>query len=233
MNKLLFSNMKMNLSYLEVLQYIEKTKDYKDKFVVIPSNIYIPYFIKNNYNVGIQNISEYNNGAYTGEISSSQVKSIGVNYVILGHSERRKLFNETNEIIKNKLTKCLDNDLKVILCIGETKEEKESNKTNNIIREELNILSDIDITNIIIAYEPIWAIGTGVVPTNTEIENITNYIKNIVFDICKKDIKVLYGGSVNEKNISNLSTINNVSGFLIGGACIDYKKMIEIIEKVK
>jgi len=74
MNKLLFSNMKMNLSYLEVLEYIEKTKDYKDKFVVIPSNIYIPYFVSNNYNVGVQNVSEYNNGAYTGEISSSQVK---------------------------------------------------------------------------------------------------------------------------------------------------------------
>ena len=231
----IFANMKMNLSFDEIKDYIDKTKEIKDKFVVIPSSIYIPYFKDNNYNVGIQNISKFDNGAFTGDISISQVKSLGVDYVLIGHSERRHIFNETLEDINIKMMKSKEKDIKIILCIGETKEQRDNNLTNDILKEQIeSAFKNIDnIDNIIIAYEPVWSIGTGLIPTNDEIFDTTNYIKQVINNIYNKNIDVLYGGSVNENNIKNLNSINNLSGFLVGGASLKPDKLYKMIEETE
>ena len=233
--KILIGNMKMNLTLPEVKEYIEKMKSYNN-YVVCPSSIYIPYFIEEGIEVGVQNISEYGQGAYTGEISVTQANSMNIKYSLIGHSERRNKFNETDEIINNKLRKAVSNNIISILCIGETLEEKENNLTKDIIKKQLiNDLNEVDkfyFNNIIIAYEPVWAIGTGVVPSIEDIEEIINFIKEYINTNYGFIPKVLYGGSINENNIYNLNKINNLDGFLVGGACLVPEKFIKIIETI-
>lgn len=224
--KILAANFKMNLTLNEINEYIDKIKDIDNKNIVfIPSNIYIPYFLNKKFSVGVQDAYYLDNGAFTGEVSAKQISSLGVNYAIIGHSERRMYFNETNDILNKKILSCESNGLKVIYCIGETKEERESNKTKEVLLKQLDEGLK-GASEVIIAYEPRWAIGTNVTPTNEEIEDIISFIKS------KYNYKVLYGGSTNDKNIASLNTISNVDGFLVGGASLDYdkfKKMIEIV----
>ena len=224
--KILAANFKMNLTLNEINEYIDKIKDIDNKnIVLIPANIYIPYFLNNKFSVGVQDAYYLDNGAFTGEVSAKQISSLGVNYAIIGHSERRMYFNETNDILNKKILSCESNGLKVIYCIGETKEERESNKTKEVLLKQLDEGLK-GASEVIIAYEPRWAIGTNVTPTNEEIEDIISFIKS------KYNYKVLYGGSTNDKNIASLNTISNVDGFLVGGASLDYdkfKKMIEIV----
>ena len=224
--KILAANFKMNLTLNEINEYIDKIKDIDNKnIVLIPSNIYIPYFLNKKFSVGVQDAYYLDNGAFTGEVSAKQISSLGVNYAIIGHSERRTYFNETNDILNKKILSCESNGLKVIYCIGETKEERESNKTKEVLLKQLDEGLK-GASEVIIAYEPRWAIGTNVTPTNEEIEDIISFIKS------KYNYKVLYGGSTNDKNIASLNTISNVDGFLVGGASLDYdkfKKMIEIV----
>ena len=224
--KILAANFKMNLTLNEINEYIDKIKDIDNKnIVLIPSNIYIPYFLNKKFSVGVQDAYYLDNGAFTGEVSAKQISSLGVNYAIIGHSERRMYFNETNDILNKKILSCESNGLKVIYCIGETKEERESNKTKEVLLKQLDEGLK-GASEVIIAYEPRWAIGTNVTPTNEEIEDIISFIKS------KYNYKVLYGGSTNDKNIVSSNTISNVDGFLVGGASLDYdkfKKMIEIV----
>lgn len=224
--KILAANFKMNLTLNEINEYIDKIKDIDNKNIVfIPSNIYIPYFLNKKFSVGVQDAYYLDNGAFTGEVSAKQISSLGVNYAIIGHSERRMYFNETNDILNKKIISCESNGLKVIYCIGETKEERESNKTKEVLLKQLDEGLK-GASEVIIAYEPRWAIGTNVTPTNEEIEDIISFIKS------KYNYKVLYGGSTNDKNIASLNSISNVDGFLVGGASLDYdkfKKMIEIV----
>ncbi len=233
--KLIVGNMKMNLTLDEVKSYIEDMVDDKD-CVICPSYLYLPYFIEAGYTVGTQSIAKYEDGAYTGEISAHQAKSLGVTYTIIGHSERREYLNEDDSIVRAKINLALSNQLKVILCVGETLEERETSKTKDKIKHQL--LEDLDgVTftneNLIIAYEPIWAIGTGKVPTNEEIDDVVTYIKDIVKDNYQVEPMVLYGGSTNDKNIEQLSTISSVDGFLVGGACLVPEKFIKIIRATK
>ena len=224
--KILAANFKMNLTLNEINEYIDKIKDIDNQnIVLIPSNIYIPYFLNKKFSVGVQDAYYLDNGAFTGEVSAKQISILGVNYAIIGHSERRMYFNETNDILNKKILSCESNGLKVIYCIGETKEERESNKTKEVLLKQLDEGLK-GASEVIIAYEPRWAIGTNVTPTNEEIEDIISFIKS------KYNYKVLYGGSTNDKNIASLNTISNVDGFLVGGASLDYdkfKKMIEIV----
>lgn len=232
-NKLLVGNMKMNLNKEEINSYLEKINKIHSKDVVIcPSNIYIPYFVNNDYGVGVQNVFYEDKGAYTGEISPSQVKSMGVNYVILGHSERRFYFKENEELLNKKIKKSLENDLKVIYCIGENKTELEEGYTKEILKRELNILKEYPCEeNLIIAYEPIWSIGTGIIPNNETIYEIIKFIKDHLKET-HPNIKVLYGGSVDDKNIQELNKIENVDGFLVGGASTKIDVFLKLIEVV-
>lgn len=236
--KILALNHKMNINNNEIDNYISEfgaIKFNSISCIVCPSLIYLEKFKKINCLIGSQNVGMMNNGALTGEVSASQLNSLGVNYSIVGHSERRTLLNETDEMINKKISLLLENNIKPILCVGETKEEYDNNKTLEVIQKELlNGLNNINFDNIIIAYEPIWSIGTGLVPTNNEIENVISSIKKIIKDNFNKDAIVLYGGSVNENNITELENINIVDGYLVGGASLkidSIKKMVQVMEE--
>lgn len=222
MEKIIIANHKMNLDLNDVNNYLEKLKNYKDKFIVFPSNIYLPYFINSNYKVGIQNIYKDNFGSFTGEVSPYQAKKLGVNYVLIGHSERRDIFHEDNELINAKVKKALENNLKVVLCVGETLEERESGKTLEVIKSELSAIGEHE--DIIVAYEPGWSIQTGKIPSNEEIKEVVNFIKKCY------NVKVLYGGSVSAENIEMIKSIKQIDGYLVGGASTKIDEFIKIIE---
>lgn len=235
--KVVIGNMKMTMSAEDVSQYLKamNNKVGSKRVVLCPTSIYLPYFIGHDYLVGLQNTYCYDSGAYTGEVSPRQAASMGVSLVILGHSERREYFQETNELINLKVKAALKENLKVVLCIGESEEEKSLMRTDRVLKKQLtNTLKGLDydmLQNVIIAYEPIWAIGTNVVPTNKDIERTIDYIKGVVYEIFSyENIPVIYGGSVNDKNVESLNKIPNLSGFLVGGASTDPKKFLKIIE---
>lgn len=237
--KIVVGNLKMNMTIDEISHYLKEVNNqiFSPNVVICPTSIYIPYFLKQRYQVGLQNTFFKSEGAYTGEISPKQAASIGVKYTILGHSERRMYFDETDIMINKKVHEAIKHNLKVIVCVGETSEEKNLLKTDRVLKRQLtNALRDLDesmFANVIVAYEPIWAIGTNVVPTNKEIKDAIDYIKMIANQVCDRvEIKVLYGGSVNDKNIKELNKISNIAGFLVGGASNDPKKFIKIIEEV-
>lgn len=235
--KLVVGNQKTYLNRMDVLDFIEKTKDGKcENSIICPSSIYIDMYLdKSKYLVGVQNVSEKGNGATTGEISAEQLNSMGVSYSIVGHSERRDEQKETSEMIYNKIVKLLENDIIPIFCVGEHIEEKENNVTKDIvgrqIMEVFDKLNTEKMEKIIIAYEPIWSIGTGKIPTNDDIIDVTCYIKDLVQDKYGKRILVLYGGSVNSKNIDILNEIDIVDGYLIGGASTKVDEFLYIMSK--
>lgn len=238
MEKIVAANLKMNFTINEVKEYIEEiSKQDNRNYIVFPSSLYLSDFVNNTFEVGSQNICNFEKGAYTGEISASQVKSIGCNYTLVGHSERRQNYHETDEMINEKVKLALENNLKVVICIGETLEEREQNKTEEVLERQIKIgLKDIkDLSNVIIAYEPVWAIsssGTGIVATNEDIFNATKFIKDTVYDNYASDIRVLYGGSVNENNIEEINKVDNISGVLVGGASLKPEKIKKIKEVV-
>ena len=201
-------------------------KEVKNKFIVFPSVIYLEKFIQNNFICGVQNASAHNPGPYTSEVSIHALKNIGVKYVLLGHSEVRQNMFEDDELINLKIKQALDNNLKVVLCIGENLEAYNQSQTKDILKNQIyNALKNIN-EEVIISYEPVWAIGSGKTPTNSEIEDIVNYIKSLF----NYNIKVLYGGSVSDNNIETLNEIPNVDGFLIGKAATKPSSLIKIIE---
>lgn len=232
-NKIIIGNMKMYMSVNDVENYLNNINILKSNVILCPSSIYIPYFLNKGYNIGIQNIFYQDNGAYTGEVSPKQVYEMGIKYAIVGHSERRCYFNETDIEINKKVKSCLKNNLNVILCVGETEEEKNMLKTDIVLKHQLRIaLNEVDDKyqdKIIIAYEPRWAIGTNKIPSNKEIKDTIKYIKSVL-NKCKLDLKVVYGGSVNENNIENLNKIDNIDGFMIGGSCINPQKFGKVIK---
>lgn len=232
--KLLVGNFKMNLLKDEIDEYIKNVKNHlKENVIFCAPFIYLDKLIENGFKVGAQDVSEYDNGAYTGEISSTQLKSLGCMYSIVGHSERRMYFDD-NKRVNEKIKKLLRDGLTPILCVGENKEEYENKETGNVIKRELQeAFKDVDPSNVIIAYEPIWAIGTGLVPNNSEIESIAQLIKEFINEEYKTDIKVLYGGSVSTKNIDELEKISNIDGYLVGGASIKVDEWNSLINIVK
>lgn len=228
-DKIIIGNMKMNLTLNDINYYLENIKGIRyDKLVLCPTNIYIPYFLNHNIKVGIQNVFYKDMGSFTGEVSAYQASSLGINYAIVGHSERRNIFNETNEDINKKLKHILENNLTPILCIGEKKDEDMKVVLEKDINEALKDISNID--KIIIAYEPVWAIGTNIIPTNEKIEDTIKFIKDYIKEKFNCDILVLYGGSININNIELLNKINNVDGFLIGGASLKVDEFTQIIK---
>ena len=183
---------------------------------------------KTNIATGAQNCHEQDSyGAFTGSVNSKMLKNIGAKYIIIGHSENRQA-GEDDRLINLKIKSALKSGLKVIFCIGESLKEKRKKITKKILNKQLKLgLQTIKSKNkIIIAYEPVWSIGTGLVPKTNDLFNTINFIKKKL-----RKNKVLYGGSVNPKNINYLKSINNIDGYLIGGASQDPKKFIDIIKK--
>ena len=191
--------------------------------------------------LGAENCADKEKGAYTGEVSAAMVKSTGAEYVILGHSERRQYYNETPEILKEKVRLALYNGLKVIFCCGETLEEREAEKQNAIVKAELENsvfnLSPTDWENIILAYEPIWAIGTGKTATSDQAEEMLAYIRSIVAEKYGReaadDTTILYGGSCNPGNAAELFSKPDIDGGLIGGASLKTSEFKAIIDAWK
>ena len=225
MEKIIALNHKMNLNYGEVEEYIKGLKKLDLNPIVFPTSIYASSFIENGFTTGLQNIYFHKRGAYTGEISPKQAASLGINYVLIGHPERKELFDETDEEVNRKIKCALDSDLKVILCVGEDKDED----YKSAIKKQIDsYLKGID-REIIIAYEPMWAIGKNIIPCHKKLEEVINYIKSFF----NYDVKVLYGGSVNSESIKTLNDVNVVSGYLIGTVSTDINELEKIKEVVK
>ena len=190
-----------------------------------------------NIKISAQNMYFEENGAFTGEISPLFLKTIGVKYVILGHSERRDIFKEKNALINKKLKKALSLDLKPIVCIGEHLEERETGKTENVIKFQLEgtfeDLSIADMKNTVIAYEPIWAIGTGKTASPEEAEAVHIFIRDSLSKMFNKDtadsVRIQYGGSIKPTNAKKLFDMENIDGGLVGGASLQVDSLNQII----
>jgi len=190
------------------------------------------------FKLAAQNFYWRDNGAYTGEISASQLRGI-VQYAIIGHSERRYIFNETDKDIRNKVAAAIRNNIIPVLCIGETAWERSSNETNDVIRDQLvsglaNITSD-ELDKVVIAYEPVWAIGTGqnAMPSDvaSAIKTIRRQIEHLYGPTAASDIKILYGGSVTDNSASDYLMLPEINGLLVGGASINANMFSEIVKK--
>jgi triosephosphate isomerase len=225
-------NWKMNQTLLEISNFfIEMTKmkmELKCKAWIAPQALHIPIlkeiaFTTGSIQIGAQNCSDHESGAFTGEISPIALADMGVEFVIIGHSERRTLFNENNEVLNKKNLLALKNGLKVIYCVGETLAEREANETFNVIEEQLKIgLNNIptELAHLLmIAYEPVWAIGTGKTATAEEAEEVHAFIRAKLESNADKTI-ILYGGSVKPDNIDSLLRKENIDGALVGGASL-------------
>jgi triosephosphate isomerase (TIM) len=209
--------------------------------VIFPPAVYLREIVslckKSKIDVGIQNIHFEKEGAFTGEISPVMAKDTGVRYALIGHSERRHIFHESNEDVNKKVKAALEAGLEPVVCVGELLEEREAGKSENVVKQQLEFaFKDIDarvMSNIIIAYEPVWAIGTGKVATpeiaDTMHKSIRETIKKKYSDKIADGISVLYGGSVKPENIAELYSKDNIDGVLVGGASLKSKSFLDII----
>ncbi len=237
-------NWKMNKTKQEVIQFLNEIKDVdfgaKNKVVIIPPNPYLYLFEEalrySQVQYGAQNLFPKDNGAFTGELSISMVRDFGCTYAIIGHSERRTLFLEDNRFISKKVRSCVQNNIIPILCIGEDLELRKNNSYKqhlvDQIKEGLSRVTKEELSQVVIAYEPIWAIGTGETASPEQVEEVHMFIRKYLVDTygeaIGKAIPLLYGGSVKPTNIKDLALAESVSGFLIGGASLEAKTLIEM-----
>ena len=243
-NMLFIANWKMfgdfkSINSTKKVVNLSKTKKYKKiQIIYCPPYTLLDKFLKitknSNVKIGAQNCHHSEkSGAFTGSINADLIKSIGAKYVIIGHSENR-ISGDTNRIINLKIKTAIKKKLKIIFCIGETLREKRNNKTNLILNSQIvNGLKGIKKNNnIIFAYEPVWSIGTGIIPKTKNLEKQVASIKKMITKVWKlKKPKIIYGGSVNPKNIDELKKISSINGFLVGGASQNTKNFIDIIKK--
>lgn len=241
--KHIMGNWKMNMLPNDALKYIElldeKLKSLDGIKEKLDIKLYVPYiniFYTNlmsqetDIKIGAQNMHFEDKGAFTGEISAEMLKSVDIYSVLIGHSERRNVFNETDEEINKKTIKSQQSGIQAILCIGETLEQKELGMTEEVLLNQLvKALVDVSINDIIIAYEPVWAIGTGKVCDSDVANNICKYIKNTIKEKYNKELPVLYGGSVTEENSKEILTQEYIDGVLVGGASLNVDKFFDII----
>jgi len=222
----------------KVIKFSKSNKNNKFKLVYCPPYTLLDLFAKKikktNISLGAQNCHhEKDNGPFTGSISSKMIKKIGAKYVIIGHSENRAI-GETDLLINKKIQSSIKSGLKVIFCVGETLLQRKKKQTHKLLLNQIakGLKGVNKLNNILIAYEPVWSIGTGIVPKTRDLKKNIEYIKARVREKFKfKNPKVLYGGSVNSSNIKDLKEINIIDGFLIGGASQDPKKFIDIVKK--
>lgn len=230
MKPLIVANWKMNPVTMKKAEELFNSvkhgvKDIENaETVICPPFIYLP--LLKGLILGAQDCYWEEKGAYTGEVSVAMLKEMGCKYVIIGHSERRKYFNETDKIVNRKVKTTLKAGLVPIVCIGETEGEREMDKTEEVLEKEIKQgLNGVDVSKIIIAYEPIWAIGTG---NPCDIEEAQR-MKEIIQKMVSKDIRILYGGSVKANNAEGYLKQAGFNGLLVGGASLDAKEFVEIV----
>ena len=227
-DKIIVANWKLNGSINFIDKYLhdltlEKMLHKSTCLIFCPPMIYAPYLLSklDNQYVGGQDCSKFNIGPFTGEISSAMLKDIGCKFCIIGHSERRHLFNETDDVICEKANNLIEKKINPIICVGETLEQKKQNKTKEVLLYQIknSLPKGSNKDNTIIAYEPIWAIGTGLSASLEDINSIHTFIKEEIGHY--QDYKILYGGSVKSNNASTIMNQKNVNGVLVGGASLD------------
>jgi triosephosphate isomerase len=236
----------MNFNVAESLAHFDKIANVSEEYngidvVVCPTFLSLfPLHVrnKNRVKLGAQNCNAKDAGASTGEVASAMLDGVA-EYVIIGHSERRKFFHEKDSDVNRKVISCLKHGLKPIICIGETLNERKESRTDQVIRNQLDgalmaVQPDV-VTDIIVAYEPVWAIGTGEIPTNSDLAQVIEIIRSQFDFMYGGDFypPILYGGSVDDTNAEELIKIDGVGGFLVGGASLNSKKFDTIIRKVK
>ncbi len=248
-NKVIAGNWKMNNSIEESVKLISELKqgliETKVKVIICPPFTSLETanaLIKGSQiELGAQNMHNETSGAFTGEISASMLKSVGCKYVILGHSERRAIFGESNEFINKKVHKALSENLIPILCVGESLEEREKNITKDVVKKQLLVgldsVSSEQAKDIIIAYEPVWAIGTGKTASPEQAQEVHEFIRTLLDEKYGKETAekmiIQYGGSVKPENAGELLSQKDIDGALVGGACLKADSFLGIIKAAK
>ncbi|MGN8645359.1 triose-phosphate isomerase [Gracilibacillus sp. HCP3S3_G5_1] len=245
--KVIAGNWKMNKLLGEAVQFVEDTKDKvasKDQVESIVCAPF-PYLVTlvektkgTDLEVAAQNMHFEENGAFTGEVSPSMLADIGVTYVVLGHSERREMFAETDQTVNKKVHAAFTHNLVPIVCVGETLEEREANQTMNVVEEQVKAalagLSEEQVNATIIAYEPIWAIGTGKTATSEQANEVCTHIRKVVADYVSQAaadaVRIQYGGSVKPANVDELLAQSDIDGALVGGASLEADSFLQLVE---
>ncbi len=250
--KIVIGNWKMNKTVKEAILLIEQLKpnlrDIEDMDIVVcPPYVSLAslhhLIVGSNIKLGAQNIHWENEGAYTGEVSSKMISDF-CEYVILGHSERREHFSETDEIIAKKVKIAVENNIVPIICVGETKEQRDKGLIEGTVEKQLEknlslVTNHSSLTTLVIAYEPVWAISTSKVPQVCKPKDaveVISYIRGIIEDRLKKDVadsvRILYGGSVDSDNVGNFTKEEEIDGFLVGGASLKLEEFVRIVKKI-
>ena len=242
---IIVGNWKMNKTRDEALQFIYAVKNEVASSEVVESAICAPFpylrcLVKRQgefLRVGAQNMHFESSGAYTGEVAPDMLTAIGVSYVVLGHSERREMFNETDEVVNKKVHAAFENGLTPIICVGESLEERENGTTNQVVDTQtvaaLAGLTEDQVKQVVIAYEPIWAIGTGRTATAEQANETIGYIREVIERVYGCDasnaVRIQYGGSVNPSNIKELMAQEHIDGALVGGASLDPQSFLNLV----
>ncbi|AOV06908.1 triose-phosphate isomerase [Sporosarcina ureilytica] len=245
--RIIAGNWKMHKTAEEAKQFTEEVltklpESEKVEAIVCPPALYLENLVEmakdSNLSIAAQTMHEAKEGAFTGEVSPAMLVSIGVKHVVLGHSERREYYNETNESVNAKTKAAFENGLTPIVCVGETLEERESDATVKIVSDQVTkAFSDVSAENAkqaVIAYEPIWAIGTGKTATAEDANEVCGAIRNTVENLYGADVanavRIQYGGSVNPKNIEELLSMEHIDGALVGGASLEPASFLQLVE---
>lgn len=249
--KIAAANWKMNLSFQEAEQLLDAVITNVPTLTSTQEVVFgvpFPYLAlakaktqtQQQIAIAAQNCAQFKNGAYTGETAASMLSSMSIDYVILGHSERRQYFNESDEILLEKVHRALENNLKIIFCVGEAIEVRQQNQHIEYVTKQLQAtilkLSAEQFASIVIAYEPIWAIGTGLTANNQQINEmhlaIRNAIQQVYGNAIATQTSILYGGSVKANNAKEIFSLENVDGGLVGGASLIATDFLEIIKSI-
>ena len=237
-------NWKMHKTIAEALEFVNDVKD-KVSNNEVEAVICAPFTLLKdlkeatkgtNIKIGAQNMHFEEMGAFTGEISPLMLKELDMDYVVIGHSERRQYFNETNETVNRKVLKALEVEINPILCVGETLEEREAGNTKNVckvqVEKALENVSKEDLAKIVIAYEPVWAIGTGKTATSEDANDVIAYIREVVANLygeLANEIRIQYGGSVKPSNVAEIMNQSDIDGALVGGASLQANDYVELV----
>ena len=237
-------NWKMHKTIAEALEFVNDVKD-RVKSNEVEAVICAPFTLLKDLKeatkgtdikIGAQNMHFEEKGAFTGEISPLMLKEIDMDYVIIGHSERRQYFNETDETVNKKVLKALEVKIDPILCVGETLEEREAGNTKNVckvqVEKGLENVSKEDLGKVVIAYEPIWAIGTGKTATSEDANDVIAYIRQVVANLygdLANEVRIQYGGSVKPSNVAEIMNQSDIDGALVGGASLEANDYVQLV----
>ena len=237
-------NWKMHKTIAEALEFVNEVKDRvnNDKVEAV---ICAPFTLLKDLNqatkgtnikIGAQNMHFEEKGAFTGEISPLMLKELDMDYVVIGHSERRQYFNETDETVNKKVLKALEVGIDPILCVGETLEEREAGNTKDVckvqVEKALENVSKEDLAKVVIAYEPVWAIGTGKTATSEDANDVIAYIREVVANLygeLANEVRIQYGGSVKPSNVAEIMNQSDIDGALVGGASLEANDYVELV----